>query len=95
MNRLCVLMILLACVGCVCEKSSDTYDEDFVRQVDSIVNADRSIDSLVVVLERFEEDGNEYGIVASCRELGRPTEMQACSPRPSTSIRKDFHMHRN
>ncbi|MBE6214919.1 MAG: tetratricopeptide repeat protein [Bacteroidales bacterium] len=71
MNRLCVLMILLACVGCVCERSSDTYDEDFVRQVDSIVNADRSIDSLVVVLERFEEDGNEYGIVASCRELGR------------------------
>ncbi len=71
MNRLCVLMILLACVGCVCERSSDTYDEDFVRQVDSIVNADRSIDSLVVVLERFEEGGNEYGIVASCRELGR------------------------
>lgn len=42
-----------------------------MKQADSIVYCDRSVDSLTVVLDRFEKDGNVYGVVVASRELGR------------------------
>ena len=39
--------------------------------VDSIVYATRNLDSLSVLEERFSEEGNLYGQVVACRELGR------------------------
>ena len=47
------------------------FDEETVCHVDSIIRSNRSVDSLNVILERFERQGNCYGMITSCRELGR------------------------
>lgn len=47
------------------------YSEADRKLVDSIVYANRSIDSLVAVSQRFESQGNKLGEVVAYRELGR------------------------
>ena len=47
------------------------YTEADRKLVDSIVYANRSIDSLVAVSQRFESQGNKLGEVVAYRELGR------------------------
>ena len=61
----------MLCISCTGRISEGNNKEQRVRQVDSIVYSNRSIDSLLVVLDRFEKEENEYGVVVSCRELGR------------------------
>lgn len=71
MNRLLLISLFALCVSCTGSRVDDNYDERLVKQIDSIVYSNRSIEALVEVLGRFENEDNKYGIVASCRELGR------------------------
>ena len=57
-------------VSCVSPNKFD-YSESDRKLVDSIVYADRCIDSLVAVSQRFENEGNKLGEVVAYRELGR------------------------
>lgn len=58
-------------VSCASDAGKETYSPSERAYVDSLVYADRSIDSLLVVADRFEQDGNVLGQVAAYRELGR------------------------
>ena len=71
MKKLFIYSIFVLCISCTGRISEENNKEQRVRQVDSIVYGNRSIDSLLVVLDRFEKEENEYGVVVSCRELGR------------------------
>ena len=71
MKRLFALLLLVSLVACGGPGPLQTYDEQAMKQADSIVYLDRSVDSLTVVLDRFEKAGNKYGVVVACRELGR------------------------
>ena len=71
MNRLLLISLFALFVSCTGSRVDDNYDERLVKQIDSIVYSNRSIEALVEVLGRFENEDNKYGIVASCRELGR------------------------
>ena len=71
MKKLFIYPIFVLCISCTGRISEENNKEQRVRQVDSIVYSNRSIDSLLVVLDRFEKEENEYGVVVSCRELGR------------------------
>ena len=62
---------MTALVACGHDGTDSQYDEQLRKQVDSIVYADRSVEALKAVLVGFEDDGNRYGVVAACRELGR------------------------
>ena len=69
MKRLFALLLLVSLVACGGPGPVQTYDEQAMKQADSIVYLDRSVDSLTVVLDRFEKAGNKYGVVVACREL--------------------------
>ena len=71
MKRLVFLSLMTAFVACSHSVADSQYDEQLMKQVDSIVYADRSIESLQAVLKGFDDDGNRYGVVVACRELGR------------------------
>ncbi|MGN0190849.1 MAG: tetratricopeptide repeat protein, partial [Candidatus Cryptobacteroides sp.] len=67
------LWILLAiAVGCSGGKDIHPGGDALTRkETDSLIYANRNIDSLSVLLERFASEGNTYGEVGACRELGR------------------------
>ena len=65
---LCVICILSSCTGSADQERSSVQES---RLTDSIVYANRNIDSLEVILARFSDAGNRYGEVAACRELGK------------------------
>lgn len=65
---LCVICILSSCTGGADQERSSVQES---RLTDSIVYANRNIDSLEVILARFSDAGNRYGEVAACRELGK------------------------
>ena len=71
MKRLLLLPLMAVLVACGHDGTDSQYDEQLRKQVDSIVYADRSVEALKAVLVGFEDDGNRYGVVAACRELGR------------------------
>ena len=71
MRKLFCLLTSVLCLSCAVNNENIGDSELSQKQIDSIVYADRSIDSLVVVLDRFEKSGNRRGAVAACRELGR------------------------
>ena len=53
------------------ERSPHISDPVQIEVVDSIVAANRNIDSLSVMLKIYESESNSYGVVAVCREMGR------------------------
>lgn len=61
--------ILCAIVSCgVKSNDSPRHGQEYI---DSLVYADRSIDSLSVLVERFAKEENLLGEVVACRELGK------------------------
>lgn len=62
---------MAALVACGHGGTGSRYDDQIRKQVDSVVYADRSVEALQGVLQRYEGEGNGYGVVAACRELGR------------------------
>ena len=68
-----LLLIILAIAASACTRTSiQPVDEQKLRtESDSLVYANRNIDSLQVLLNRFSSEGNSYGEIAACRELGR------------------------
>lgn len=71
MKKLILLCLAIVLTGCADKYPGVSYSEELVRQVDSVVYADRSVPALSEVLQRYEQDGNGYGVVVACRELGR------------------------
>lgn len=76
MKRLPVVRMLIciaSCclVSCMSGPGDESYTLSERAYVDSIVYADRSIDSLIVVAARFEKEDNALGQVVAYRELGR------------------------
>lgn len=71
MKRLLLLPLMAALVACGHGGTVPQYDDQIRKQVDSIVYADRSVEALQGVLQTYEGEGNGYGVVAACRELGR------------------------
>ena len=74
-NRLVIHVFLcfalFSFISCTSKVVDGLYSPAEQARVDSIVSVNRSIDSLVVVLERFVEEGSRQGQVAAYRELGR------------------------
>lgn len=62
---------MAALVACGHGGTSSRYDDQIRKQVDSVVYADRSVEALQGVLQGYEGEGNGYGVVVACRELGR------------------------
>ena len=58
-------------ISCTSKVADDLCSPAEQARVDSIVHVNRSIDSLVVISERFAEEGSRQGQVATYRELGR------------------------
>ena len=58
-------------ISCTSKIADDLCSPAEQARVDSIVHVNRSIDSLVVISERFAEEGSRQGQVATYRELGR------------------------
>ena len=48
-----------------------TFSEREVQVIDSIVYANRCIDSLRVLATRFAQDGNTFGEIVAYNELGK------------------------
>lgn len=61
------LHILLACN----DNAAKTYSDEEKAKTDSVVMANRNIDSLTVLAERFKKGGDGYGEIAAYRELGK------------------------
>lgn len=59
MNRLLLISLFALCVSCTGSRVDDNYDERLVKQIDSIVYSNRSIEALVEVLGRFENEDNK------------------------------------
>ena len=75
-KRLCVIHVFLCLavtcfISCTSRITADLDPSAEQARVDSIVYSHRSIDSLIVVAERFAAEGSLQGQVAACRELGR------------------------
>ena len=62
---------LSSLISCNSEVAGGLHSPVEQARVDSIVRVNRSIDSLVVILERFAEEGSRQGQVSAYRELGR------------------------
>ena len=62
---------LSSLISCNSEVADGPHSPVEQARVDSIVRVNRSIDSLVVILERFAEEGSRQGQVSAYRELGR------------------------
>lgn len=62
---------MAALVACGHGGTAPQYDEQIRKQVDSVVYADRSVEALQGILQTYEGEGNGYGVVVACRELGR------------------------
>ena len=72
MKRLLMVSLLGSfLISCATDRTPDTYSLSERSRVDSIVYANRNIDSLEVVAGRFESEGNLLGQVVAYRELGR------------------------
>ena len=71
MKKLLLALFLLLCLSCAKNNKEKSYSKEVREKVDSLVYANRDLDSLAVLLDQFEEEGNEYGVVVACRELGR------------------------
>ena len=71
MKRLVFLSLIAAFAACSHGVTDSQCDDQLRKQADSIVYSDRSVEALQLVLDGFESDGNRYGVVAACRELGR------------------------
>lgn len=71
MKRLVFLSLMAAFAACSHGVTDSQCDDQLRKQADSIVYSDRSVEALQLVLDGFESDGNRYGVVAACRELGR------------------------
>lgn len=67
--------LLLFSVGlgwaCTSPDFSEQYSEKEKKMIDSMVFADRNIDTLCVMVDRFAAEDNLYGQAVACRELGR------------------------
>ena len=72
MKRFLIISILLSMIFLSCrhETVHGLSDEDRGK-VDSIVYSSRGIDTLGRLYDRFVAEGNSYGKVVVCRELGR------------------------
>lgn len=71
------ILILTACLICFftsCEekgKYEKTFSERETQAIDSILYANRCIDSLRILVNRFAQDGNTFGEMAAYNELGK------------------------
>ena len=67
--------LLLFSVGlgwaCTSPDFSEQYSEKEKKMIDSMVFADRNIDTLCVMVDRFAAEDDLYGQAVACRELGR------------------------
>ena len=61
-------LLLLSCTSTSIQ--SDLPDETR-KMVDSIVRVTSGIDSLSILLDRFEDEGNKYGMMSASKALGK------------------------
>lgn len=69
MLTVCLLYFLTSCEEG--GKHEKTFSEREVQVIDSIVYANRCIDSLRVLATRFAQDGNTFGEIVAYNELGK------------------------
>ena len=70
LNILTIVLVFLAGIGCT-QTRRQSYSPEQKKEVDSIVFANRNIDSLTVVLRRFENADNKIGEIEAYKELGK------------------------
>lgn len=71
-------------------KYEKTFSEREVQVIDSIVYANRCIDSLRVLATRFAQDGNTFGEIVAYNELGKCYREESRFRRQSRRTRKDL-----
>lgn len=69
MFTICLLCILTSCGEE--RKYEKTPSEKETQAIDSILYANRSIDSLRILVNRFAQDGNTFGEIVAYNELGK------------------------
>lgn len=70
MKKLLILTILAAAVSCKAKNENISY-VDHISQIDSIVYANRNIDSLTALLAGYEAGNDDVGRMVAMRELGK------------------------
>ena len=72
MKKLILLLYFAAAVFTACRtEKTEQYSGELRKQIDSIVYANKNIDSLEILLSGWEESDNVLGVMVSCRELGK------------------------
>ncbi|MGM9766088.1 MAG: response regulator [Candidatus Cryptobacteroides sp.] len=72
MKKLILLLSFAAAVFTACRtEKTEQYSGELRKQIDSIVYANKNIDSLEILLSGWEESDNVLGVMVSCRELGK------------------------
>lgn len=66
-----LIYVLTVCIMVACGVGGVDDPRHSKEYIDSLVYADRSVDSLSVLVERFRRDDNLLGVVVACRELGK------------------------
>lgn len=64
------IIFIFILFGCASQQSFDFSDKER-KQIDSIVYSNRNIDSLKIIVDRFNADKNKLGEIVAYRELGR------------------------
>lgn len=67
---LSIFLLIVILAGCTGNKFSSVSEKE-KKQVDSIVYANRNLNSLNLLLEKFQSEKNNYGVVVTYRELGK------------------------
>lgn len=61
------LSVLFACR----EIEPSSYSKDVRKRVDSMINKNGNLDSLLILLDTFKKENNLYGQVAAYKKLGK------------------------
>src|SRR5574344_873566 len=72
MKNITPLFIILLLLSIGCSKPQKQSCNPEAKQIaDSIVFANRNIDSLRIILQRFADSDNKIGEIVACKELGK------------------------
>lgn len=69
-SLLILALLLLAGVSCS-RPAKAKWSQEEKRDADSVVFANRNIDSLKIILKRYTDQGNKIGEIAASKELGK------------------------
>ena len=69
--RLLICLGVLSLFACTSTSLQSGLTDETRKTIDSIVRVTPGIDSLSILLDRFEAEGNKYGMMCASKALGK------------------------